>query len=470
MGLRRELTLFQATALNMIDMVGIGPFLTTAMVAATMGFGPYALLAWIAGSVLAFVDACIWSELGAKMPLAGGSYAFLRESYGADKWGRLMSFLFVWQTTFQAPLVITSAALGFSLYAGYIVPLDPTQSRIIGASLVVIIVALLYRRVGAVGKISVVLWVAVIVTLVGLIVSGLTHVRPEAVAEFWSVTTSGGAIGNLDWNMLGLATIGTVYSYLGYYNICHLGGEVRDPQRSIPRSMFVSVAGITLLYLLMQVAIYAVLPISEIATSKFVVATFFERLYGTQVAQIATGLVLIVALSSLFSLMLGYTRIPYAAAKDGLFFEVFGREHPTKNFPHVSLLVLGALGVLFSLTLSLDATIKSIITMRVFTQFIAQAVGLMVLRKRIGANAMPWRMWLYPLPIILVIIGWLAIFISAKPVAVAGGAYTLPLAQMAGIAMPIIGSVVYCILAYRQGAWPFNKEPLNPESNRGGSL
>lgn len=455
MGLRRELTFFQATALNMIDMVGIGPFLTTAMVALTMGFGPYAMLAWIAGSVLAFVDACIWSELGAKMPLAGGSYAFLRESYGAEKWGRLMSFLFVWQTTFQAPLVITSAALGFAAYATFIVDLDPIQSRIISASLVVLIVALLYRRVGDVGKISVVLWISVVLTLLGLIVSGLTHIRPDAVSDFFSATVSGGPIGGLDWSSLGLATIATVYSYLGYYNICHLGGEVRDPQRTIPRSMFVSVAGITLLYLLMQVAIYAVLPIADIASSKFVVSTFFERLYGTDVARIATGLILIVALSSLFSLMLGYTRIPYAAAKDGLFFDMFGREHPTKHFPHVALLVLGALGVMFSLTLTLEASIKSIITMRVFTQFIAQAVGLVVLRKRLGAGAMPWRMWLYPIPIILVIIGWLAIFISAKPVNVAGE--TWPLAQLVGIAMPIIGSGVYCVLAWRQKAWPFNQ-------------
>lgn len=454
MSLRRELTFFQATALNMIDMVGIGPFLTTAMVALTMGFGPYAFLAWIAGSVLAFVDACIWSELGAKMPLAGGSYVFLRESYGAEKWGRLMSFLFVWQTTFQAPLVVTSAALGFATYAGFIVPLDGLQSKLVGAGLVVLIVVMLYRRVGEVGRISVALWVTVVLTLLALIISGLTHIRPDALQDFFSATVSGGAIGDLNWSGLGLATIATVYSYLGYYNICHLGGEVRNPERSIPRSMFVSVAGITLLYLLMQVAIYAVLPIADIASSKFVVSTFFERLYGIEVARIATAMVLVVALSSLFSLMLGYTRIPYAAAKDGLFFEIFGREHPTKNFPHIALLVLGALGVLFSLTLTLEASIKSIITMRVFTQFIAQAVGLVVLRNRIGAANMPWCMWLYPIPIILVIVGWLAIFISAKPVAVGNDA-TLPLAQIAGIAMPIIGAGVYCILAWRQKAWPF---------------
>lgn len=444
--MKRELTFVQATAINMIDMVGIGPFITTAAVAAYMDFGPYALLAWVVGMILAFVDAAIWSELGAKMPLAGGSYAFLKESYGAQSWGRLMAFLFVWQTIFQAPLVVTSAALGFSKYLGFVVHLDPLGSRLAGAALVVAMVVLLYRRVGAVGRISVVLWIAVILTLLGIIVSGAMHVSPDVVTQFLSTPT--GEWPDLQLSLLGAATIGTVYSYLGYYNVCHLGGEVRNPERTIPRSMFVSIAGIAILYLCMQAAIYAVMPVADVAASPFIVSTFFERIYGPIVANVATCLVLVVALSSLFSVMLGYTRIPYAAAKDGLFFRIFAREHPTMEFPHVSLLVLGGMGILFSLTLTLDDAIKSIITMRVFTQFIAQAVGLMVLRKRVGAAAMPWRMWLYPVPVLLVIAGWLAIFFSAKSVVVGGSPW--PLAQIAGVATPMIGCVVYYFFLYRR--------------------
>jgi len=444
--MKRELTFVQATAINMIDMVGIGPFITTAAVAATMGFGPYALLAWVVGMILAFVDAAIWSELGAKMPLAGGSYAFLKESYGAQSWGRLTAFLFVWQTIFQAPLVVTSAALGFSKYLGFVVHLDPLGSRLAGAALVVAMVILLYRRIGAVGRISVILWIAVILTLLGIIVSGAMHVSTDVVTQFLSTPT--GEWPDLQLPLLGAATIGTVYSYLGYYNVCHLGGEVRNPERTIPRSMFVSIAGIAILYLCMQAAIYAVMPVADVAASPFIVSTFFERIYGSAVANIATCLVLVVALSSLFSVMLGYTRIPYAAAKDGLFFRIFAREHPTMEFPHVSLLVLGGMGILFSLTLTLDDAIKSIITMRVFTQFIAQAAGLMVLRKRVGAAAMPWRMWLYPVPVLLVIVGWLAIFFSAKPVVVGGSPY--PLAQIAGVVTPMIGCVVYYFFLHRR--------------------
>lgn len=430
MTLRRELSAVQATALNMIDMVGIGPFITTALVAATMGSAPMALLAWVCGAALSFVDASIWSELGAKLPRAGGSYAFLRETYGRDTWGRLMAFLFVWQTVFQAPLVVTSGALGFAKYAGFIMPMSEMASRLVAAGLITLLVILLYRRIGDVGKISVVLWIAVIATLAWIIVGGFVHGDP--MRAFDATNTVNGV--DFVWAALGVASISTMYSYLGYYNICHLGAEVKEPERVIPRSMMISIAGIAVLYLLMQIAIYAVIPANEVAASSFVVSTFMTAIHNNTVAQFATGLVLLVALSSLFSVMLGYTRIPYAAAKDGLFFSVFSKEHPTKNFPHVALLVLGGLGIVFSLTLTLDDAIKSIIAMRVFTQFIAQAIGLVLYRRRVGAENMPWRMWLYPIPVVLTIAGWLWIFSSAKP-----------LQQQLGLLAPLIGVAVYVL-------------------------
>jgi len=423
----------------MIDMVGIGPFVTTALVASAMGFGPYALLAWIAGAALSFVDAAIWSELGAKMPEAGGSYVFLRESYGRDRWGRLMAFLFTWQTTFQAPLVVTSGALGFAKYLGFVAPLDEVTTKLAAAALIGVLVILLYRKIADVGAISVILWVAVMATLLILIVSGLLHADATVMASFWTSPDPTGAWPPLEATVLGAATISTVYSYLGYYNVCHLGAEVADPVRIIPRSMYISIGGIAVLYLLMQTAIYVVVPFAEVAASPFIVSTFFERLYGHDVALLMTGLVLIVAVASLFSVMLGYTRIPYAAATDGLFFRAFGRLHPTGHFPHVALLALGGLGIIFSMTLTLGDAIKAIITMRVFTQFIAQAVGLVLLRRRVGAAAMPWRMWLYPVPVILVVIGWLSIYASAKPVQ-----------QLAALVAPIIGCILYALVVRRR--------------------
>lgn len=437
--LRRELSFLQATAINMIDMVGIGPFVTTALVASTMGSSEGALLAWLCGMIIALIDATVWSELGASMPKAGGSYAFLREAYGPSTMGRLMAFLFVWQTTFQAPLVITSGALGFATYAMYVTgPLTPFAMRSLAVGVILLLMVLLYRRVAAIGAISVVLWSCVIATMGWIILSGV--IAPAATPIQQAVTVTDG----IAWNMLGAALLPTVYSYLGYYNVCHLGAEVRNPERVIPRSMYVSIVGIGALYLSMQWAITHVLDAETIAGSSFVVSTMLAAVWGSQAATIGTVLILVVAIASLFSVMLGYTRIPYAAAQDGLFFKVFAKEHPTGNFPHVSLLILGAVSMVFAATLSLGDSIKAIITMRVFTQFIAQAAGLIVLRRRVGAANMPWRMWLYPLPVLATIAIWLWLFSSADTTR-----------QLVGILAPIAGTCVYLLLARRDKQWPF---------------
>ncbi|MFM8771475.1 MAG: APC family permease, partial [Candidatus Kapaibacterium sp.] len=240
------------------------------------------------------------------------------------------------------------------------------------------------------------------------------------------------------------------YSFLGYYNVCHLGAEVRDPVKTIPRSMYLSIVGIGLLYLSYQLAVFGVLPAREVAASDFVVSLFVERLYGHSVANIVTAMLLIVAASSLFSLMLGYSRIPYAAARDGNFFRVLGRLHATEHFPHIALLVLAGIGIVFSLTLTLSDAIKSIITMRVFTQFIAQAVGLLLLRRRVGSNSMPWKMWLYPLPALCAIAAWLWLFTGASATQ-----------QKVGFAAPVVGTIVFLLIARNRKTWPFGQSLIH---------
>ncbi len=455
--LRRELSFIQATAINMIDMVGIGPFVTTALVAATMGSVHLAIMAWVVGLVFCFIDASVWSELGAKFPEAGGSYKFLREAYGHTTWGRYFSFLFIWQTVFTAPLVVASGALGFASYAQFFlagVPQNgPTlESRLIAVCVIIILTVLLYRKISDVGRISVALWICVVFAMVLMIITGFVYGSPLDVvsdvispSEGWYVSLADEHV----WAALGVATIPTMYSYLGYYNVCHLGGEVTSPEKLIPRSMYVSIAGIGLLYLLMQIAVYASLPIDSIKRSKFVVSDMVSAALGHEVAVIATVLILVIAMASLFSVMLGYSRVPYAAAQDGLFFNVFGKLHPSQNFPHVALLVLAALALVFAATLTISDTIKSIVTMRVFTQFIAQAAGLVVLRRRIGWRAMPWRMWFYPIPVILTVLLWLWVFASAKP-----------LQQQVGIIAPMVGSVVFVAVSYSRKTWPFKTKSM----------
>jgi fructoselysine transporter len=441
-GLERGLGLKEAVALNMIEIVGIGPFVVTSLVIKAMG-GPQALIAWVGGAVLATLDAFVWSELGAAMPRAGGTYVFLREAYGPGRWGRLMSFLFVWQTFVQAPLSIASASIGFARYAGYLHPLSTLEAKTVSGGLVLFLVVLLYRRITTIGKISVLLWTGVVGTLLWLIWGGASHFNAKMAFDF-----PPGAF-SLSWVWfagLGAAMVNTVYSYWGYYNICHLGGEIRDPERNIPRGIFLSILGITVLYLAMQISILGVVPWREAQNSKFIVSTFVERLYGAHAAQAATWMVLWVALASVFSVLLGYSRVPYSAALDGNFFPVFGRLHPSKHFPYISLLALGGIAFLFSVTLKLETAIAGILAMRLLVQFIGQAVGVILLRRRRGSVRLPFKMWLYPLPAVLTIFGWAWLFWQTGP------------ARKWGLAEIALGALAFLIWSRKMRQWPFAKQ------------
>jgi fructoselysine transporter len=407
--LERGLSLTQATAINMIDMVGIGPFVTIPFIVGLMQ-GPLCLLAWLVGALLAYMDGSVWAELGAKWPEAGGSYVFLQKLY-KGKWGRLMAFLFIWQTTIQAPLVVASGAIGFSQYFTYLVPLGEYQQKMVSGGLVILLVLLLYRDIKSIGKISILLWIITGGTILWLIAAGIPHFNAKQAFNF---KFDNDILSFAFFAALGQSSLKTVYSYLGYYNVCHLGAEISNPERNIPRSMFISITGIAILYIGMQTVLLGVLPWEEIASSKFIVSTYFEHLYNYTVAQIATVLVLCIALASLFSVILGYSRIPYAAAKNGDFFAVFAKVHPKYHFPHISLLALGGLAFIFSLLFRLGDVISAIIAMRILIQFVAQAFGLIALHYRKTKEPMPYNMPWFPIPAIISIIIWLFILLSSK--------------------------------------------------------
>lgn len=447
-GLERALGLKEAVALNMIEIVGIGPFVVSSLVIKAMG-GPQALLAWLAGAVLATLDACVWSELGAAMPRAGGTYVFLREAYGPGKWGRLMSFLFVWQTFIQAPLSVASASIGFARYAGYLHPLSPLEAKAVSGGLVILLVILLYRRIGAIGKISVLLWMGVVGTMLWLIWGGARHFNPKLAFDF---PPGAFHLSSLFFAGLGMAMVNTVYCYWGYYNICNLGGEIRDPERNIPRGIFLSIAGIATLYLAMQTSILGVVPWREAQNSSFIVSTFVETLYGSTAAHLATWMVLWIALASVFSVLLGYSRVPYSAALDGNFFRIFARVHPTKHFPHVSLLVLGGLALVLSVALDLQTAIVGILAVRLLVQFIGQAVAVILLRQRWGAQRLPFKMWCYPLPAVLSAIGWAWLFWQTGP------------ARRWGVLEITAGVIAFLLRAWKMREWPFGApQVVRPE-------
>jgi fructoselysine transporter len=451
--LERGLGLKEAVALNMIEIVGIGPFVVTSFVIRAMG-GPQAILAWLAGAFLATLDAFVWSELGAAMPRAGGTYVFLREAYGPGRWGRLMSFLFVWQTFVQAPLSVASASIGFARYAGYLHPLNTYEAKAVSGGLVLLLILLLYRRIGTIGKISIALWAGVVATLLWLIWGGARHFNTHIAFDF----PPGAFHLNALWFAgLGAAMVNTIYSYWGYYNICHLGGEIKDPERNIPRGIFLSVFGIAILYLAMQTSILGVVPWREAANSRFIVSTFVERLYGPSAAQFATVMVLWIALASVFSVLLGYSRVPYSAALDGNFFRVFGSVHPKKHFPHISLLVLGGLAFLFSIVLKLETAIAGILAMRLLVQFIGQAVGVILLHRRWGPDRLPFKMWLYPVPAVLTMFGWAWLFWQTGP------------ARKWGLLEIALGILAFLIRAREKREWPFAPAVPQPTEAPAGS-
>lgn len=393
----------------MIDMVGIGPFVTMSIIVGMM-HGPASIYAWLLGACLAYMDGMVWAEMGARWPEAGGSYVFLRKLFTGTKIEKLMPFLFIWQTTIQAPLVIASGAIGFSKYFSYLIPLTDIEKKAVSGTLVILLVALLYRNIRSIGKISVVLWFITGGTILWLIGSGLGHFN---AAQAFDLSFHGFDAGTLLFAALGKSSLNAVYSYLGYYNVCHLGAEIKDPARNIPRSILISITGIAILYLGMQTMILGVLPWETVAKSDFVASLYFEHIYASKlVGQVATGLILIIALASLFSAILGYSRIPYAAAQNGDFFEVFAKVHPKHKFPHVSLLVIGALGFLFSLLFRLGEVITAILMMRILIQFVSQAVGVIAWHYRKKHDDRPFTMPLFPLPAILSIAIWMFIFFS----------------------------------------------------------
>jgi len=417
----RGFGLLQAVALNMSNMVGVGPFITIPLIIASMG-GPQCMLGWLLGAVLAICDGLVWSELAAAMPGTGGTYLYLRETFRKTGAGGILPFLFIWQFILSGPLEIASGYIGFAQYVGYFWRgMGWWGTRLVCFSVGIVVVLLLYRRVTAVGRLTVVLWIGMLATVLWIIVSGLANFKSAVVFDFPpnAFTFSRGfALG------LGSAMLIAMYDLMGYYDICYVGGEVREPARTIPRSILGSVLAVAAMYALMNLSIIAVVPWREAMQSKFIASQCIEKLYGARAAGVVTALVLWTAFASVFALLFGYSRIPYAAAVDGHFFKPFAHLHPRGKFPDVSLLVLGGLTLIASFW-DLDAVISALLTSRILIQFIGQIAALRHLRTHRPDIARPFRMWLYPLPSVIAFAGWLYIFATSGWTYAAFGVLTL---------------------------------------------
>ena len=470
-GLIRGMGLGSATALNMIDMIGVGPFITMPLMLSAMG-GPQAMLGWLLGALFAACDGLVWAELGAAMPGSGGSYRYLREIYGREKWGRLISFLFIWQLSFSAPLSIATGCIGLAGYAAYYWPRLETvyaahdavlhipwagnlqiswvvsPATALAVAICLLTVLLLYRRITVIGRLSKVLWLGVMGTIGWIIFAGLTHFNAARAFDFppGAFTMSRGFLTGLGGAMLIAA-----YDYWGYYNVCFLGDEIKDPGRNIPRALLLSILLVACLYMTMNACILAVVPWRDLLQTGqnnnglYVVSLFMQRIYGAGAARVVTALVMWTAFASVFSLMLGYSRVPYAAAQDGNYFRVFGRVHPEHRFPYVSLLALGVVAAAFCF-LRLKDAIAALVVIRILLQFLVQAIGVIVLRIRRPEMPRPFRMWLYPLPALAASAGFIFILFNRQN--------ALKEVRYAAVIL-LVGLIIYMIRAWRGREWPF---------------
>lgn len=460
----RGVGLTGATTLNMIDMIGVGPFITMPLIIAAMG-GPQAMIGWIFGALLVICDGLVWAELGASMPKSGGPYNYLNEIYGRRSFGRLMSFLFIWQLSFSAPLSIASGGIGLAQYSTYIFPAMGSATKlavpligtveinsfpVICAAIFALLIAviLLYRRITIIERLSKFFWVVVVLTILWVIFAGLMHFDAKVAFEF---PPDAFTLRPEFFTGLGAALLIAVYDYWGYYNVNFFAGEVKEPEKTIPRAIIISILLVAAIYIVMNIAILGVIPWREFSgvantdAQKYVISSLMDRLYGSTAGVIATVLIMFTAFSSVFSLLLGYSRVPYAAALDGNYFAVFKKLHAKHKFPYVSLLVMGGTAAVFCF-FKLADVIAALVVIRIIVQFIAQIVGLMILRSTRPDMPRPFKMWLYPVPALIALIGFLYVMLMRD-----GFQKQIIYASV----LVVIGLIIYFVRSYFRKEFPF---------------
>jgi amino acid transporter len=424
----------------MLEMIGVGPFITIPLILTTMN-GPQAMLGWLLGALVAICDGLVWAELGAAMPGTGGPYRYLSEAFGPKRLGRLMSFLFIWETVCLAPLSIGAGAVGFAQYTKFLWPnMNWWEGKVVAVGVCALITILLYRDIKSVGRLSIVLWIVVIFTALAVTAAGVAHFQLSRVLDF---PPHAFTLSRSFFVGLGGATLLAMYDYGGYNNACFFAGEIKRPEFVIPRSILISIMVVGALYLTMNVSIIGVIPWREAMHSTFIVSDLMQRVYGSTIAKVMTGFVLFTTFASLFAVLLGYSRVPYAAAVDGRFFSMFARLHPTRNFPWVSLVFIGVTSAGASL-LDLSDLITALVVIQVLVQFMAQVVAVTMIRRYRPDIQRPFQMWFYPVTSVIAFGGWAFIL------AASGMKFILW-----GVALIIVGVGAYLWRARVQSEWPF---------------
>jgi amino acid transporter len=438
--LDRGMGLWGAISTNLLNMVGVGPFLTIPLALAAMG-GPQAMLGWILGACLALCDGMVWAELGSRMPDSGGPYHYLLEAYGANGAGRLFSFLFLWQALLIGPISIASGAVGFAEYSSVFHPFTAIQLKLIAVALCLINLGVLYRSIQSISTLSIIVMIAVLATCGWIIFTGAVHFHP---AMAFDMPPHVFQLSPSFWLGLGSAVLIATYDYGGYNNVCLIGGEIKDARQNVPRAVLLSIVIVACLYIAMNMAILGTLPWREAQHSKAVIADFMQAAIGPFAAKAVSLLILIASWGSAFAILLGYSRIPYAAAVDGRFPKIFARLHPTEHFPTISLIYMGitsAAMCVFSL-----ADLISLIIIQTLLQTIGQCVAVILLRRRSVPGPGVFRMPLFPLPALMALGGWIFIIATSEARHIA-----------VGLVLAAAGVGCYLITAVKQREWPFRQ-------------
>ncbi len=447
-GFVRSIGLPTAIAINMTQMCGIGPFITIPLMVAAFG-GPQAILGWIAGAILALSDGLIWAELGAAMPGAGGTYIYLREAF-QYRTGRLMPFIFSWTAVLFIPLIMSTGVIGLVTYLGYLWPgMNQLEIYLVSILVVAVVLFALYRRIESIGLLTRILFAIMLISIGTVIVASLTHFNPTLAFTYPpnAVTLSGGF-----FTGLGAGLIIGIYDYLGYNTTAYMGAEMRNPGRVIPWSIIISILGIMLLYLALNIGVLGVVPWQNVVKSSSIASLVLEQVWGKGVSSVVTVLIIVTAFASVFAGLLGGSRVPYNAARDGVFLRQFGRLHPRYHFPHISLIVMCVITAIGSF-FNLSTVISMLVAVIVLIQGLGQVAALVVLRRRQPNLKRPYRMWLYPLPLIIALVGWLYVYYSSGLVPI-----LLSLAWVAA------GVVAYLFWArFVEHTWPFGPKEIKEE-------
>ncbi|HYX53025.1 MAG TPA: APC family permease, partial [Candidatus Limnocylindrales bacterium] len=351
--------------------------------------------------------------------------------------------------------VLLDRTFHFAWLGGLELRLLITSSTFVAMLVCLLAMFLLYRRIGVVGSVARYLSAGVLGAIALVTIAGLTHFKASQAFTFPAHAFDGfnGAQDLLGFlTGLGSAMLVATYDYWGYYNVGFLGSEIQKPEKNIPRAIIYSILLVGVLYIVMNISILGVVPWQELdqaaaTESRFYVASLvLQRTFGHWVATFGTFLIMWTAFASVFSLMLGYSRVPYAAAVDGNYFRSYSSIHPKHRIPHVSLLTLGGVATLFCI-LRLADLIAALVVIRIMVQFLSQILGLLLLRKQRPEFPRPFRMWLYPIPALLAAAGFLFVLFM-RP----GFLREIRFASV----IIVLGLLIYFVRSWRRREWPFS--------------